>query len=162
MARRILFAEEFHSYAEGRPALKIDDVVIPRSGRYSIAPQFAEGETGSSSIFSWEFWWDGRIRLPNGYYHSPIDPHGVLTSKSDIGWLSDAMDNEPELVVCRVNMIDVVDGVTGQKGFEIEVCTGADARQIARSERVTRFGTWVTTHWWQIGVAVLVAWWWFT
>ncbi|MFD1983332.1 hypothetical protein ACFSOZ_11705 [Mesorhizobium newzealandense] len=151
MARRIVYAESPHYYADDdRKPPKIDE-------RLDIdwrTPIHIDDWTGdvSSARPSYEV-----KRL--GW--ASMGAVGRLTVPDEIAWLEKAMLNEPDGgLVARVNETNVSNGEGDTSGFRIEVLTGADAKAFFRNETWEDRSAFLAKHWWKIAIAIVVLYWW--
>jgi len=89
-----------------------------------------------------------------------LDPHGHIVKQKDIDWLERTASDDQNIY--RVNQLHVKDSETGKDGFLVEVLSGIDARHLRRVEMMEDSLLWAKTHWWQVGLALAAAWWWFS
>lgn len=152
MARAVLFAESYEGVWENRRSLIVDERVIVDM-KVSIDTARSE-ESGKFTVTRPTY-----AVFPQ--FGTSIEPSGHILKKFDIDWLetNSRPDNGP--ILCRVNQLNMTDTETGKNGFLVEILSGLDARQLIRAERHEQAIRWATEHWWQIGFALAVAWWWF-
>ena len=153
MARKVMFVESYEGYQDGRRHLVVDEYV-DLDMKIAVDPIRTE-DKGSLTFTSPTY---GIWARPRTAF---LDPHGHVKDQDDIRWLERTPRKYDEQFICRVNQLNVEDKHSGKRGFLIEVTSGLDSRQITRAENHELYTTFFKEHWWQLGLALVVAWWWF-
>lgn len=161
LARRIMTVElENPEWVRaGRRPLAIDDWLEV----HWRMKMFSDQWTGDSQIFPATH----EITRIRGNQNSAIDVYGYLRSDEDKQWLEKATQAPPDGYyaikhVARVHELGLMAPKTRRELFKIEVLTGPDRDALVNAARRAEWVQFAKEHWWQIGLGLIVLYWWFS
>jgi hypothetical protein len=98
--------------------------------------------------------------------HSDINVYGTLISDEDKKWLEKAVappagQYESIKHLARVHELGLKNPETGRGMFRIEVLTGTDRDALVSAVKREEWLQFAKQHWWQISLALVIAYWWF-
>ena len=154
VARRILTAkaESFCPF----PPLQVDDRVeiqwLPQV-RY-VEPGWSDEITSSPPSYKVT-----RFGKPFSFLN-----YGTLIDDEDIEWLKSVLDRKdqtkPPENLARVHEVQMSEKKE-PVFFKIEVLTGKDAESLLRAMKAAALFEFLKENWWQVGIGLIVAYWWF-